>query len=76
MKHVACGKNRLAIGVKLYITSQKISITTNDFLFFRIPNYQLFVTVLTSVKLIKIYRLTCTTASLTKDDFPESTYFL
>ena len=72
MKHMACGKDRLTIFVKINVRTKKITIATDNFLFFRIPYYELFITVFASVKLVKIKFLSSSATSFSEYYFTQA----
>ena len=72
MEHVRCGKQRLAIAVKLDVRSEDVAISAEDLLCLRIPYDQLLVRVFHSIELIDIHRQTASASRVSECLFAES----
>ena len=66
----------LSVLIILPISTCQITITTDDLLCLRIPYNQLFIAVLTDIKLIDIHLFSRSSTSFTKSDFTQSSNLL
>ena len=72
MEHVACCQYGLSLFVKLYVRPEQITIASYNLLLLRVPYYQLFIAVLTSVELVQIDFFTSTSTGFAEDYFTQS----
>ena len=73
MEHVAGCQLRLSLLIELPVPTQEITVTADNLIGFRIPDYQLLVTVVTKVELIKIHRFARSASRFAESDFTKST---
>ena len=76
MEHMACCQNRLSLFIVIPISTQQISIATNNLLSLWIPYDKLLVTIVTSIEFIDIHILSRASASFAECYLTESTYLL
>ena len=76
MEHVAGSQLRLSLFVVFPISTQKITIATDNLFLIRVPDNQLLIAILAGVKLVDIHRLACSATSLTEYDLTQASNLL
>ena len=72
MEHVTGGKNRLSLVIIFPVSTQQITVTSDNLFRLRIPHDELFVASLARIKLVDIDFLASSSASLAESNLSQS----